>query len=726
MLLLALLLLIVHAHTLPLVAEQWLESLELTQLDALHLPTSRISVIKICERHEFIYYGLDNGQVAVSKFGYEAGGHYFHSPFYIRATADKKANIIDVIPIVGECMIVSYESDSKYHAVFIESNYSQSNEEGVSINPLIVDSIDPITLHYNEQRDEMLIFHYNQGEIIRLQIKNMKYSQMRTKEISLNIPVNIDADDQLFCTKTKRDSYILSTNRGEKIVYEMDKLYRFEQIYFGSSSSPKSSALRSVCFYSPSIGFITASAIFNRHKNETLSSIPTNWIEDKLNEYKIYAKSVEAATMIQVGMDLGALLIINDHKSKQLFYLGGTLPNNEPMFNTNMRKLLMAKVRPHAGYTSVKPELMQCHSKRLYVGLLCYINGKSCNIIKKLGSGADGDVFLSKCNSNGADVALKQFTSQSSFNREVKLLSLLKKCAYSTHVVDVYPQSNIQSLTFIVVMEFVRGGDLRNFMSSSGHKSVESDLPIAVLRRYLMDLSEPLAILNNNHNFMHTDVKPENILVSVGIQYSDDEPNIDFILADMSVSMSYDQFQKGAYAGSVLLFCVIACVKCHTIGTAKWFSPEMAAAAYRGVHKMKSKECVDGYGLALVGIHLYSSLCTPKGHTDPLCALANKYKNYLELFEAEYRRNRLRAYERLFEMRSTATAQAKEELNKMADHAQASDGYKRAAKLLNSVSSFLIRSPVSTERYPFVLSEPSLCISWSRFKRQVMDSKFTY
>ena len=47
---------------------------------------------------------------------------------------------------------------------------------------------------------------------------------------------------------------------------------------------------------------------------------------------------------------------------------------------------------------------------------------------------------------------------------------------------------------------------------------------------------------------MCTDVKPENILVSLG-SYPDNEPNIDFILADMSVSMSYSHFNEGRYAG---------------------------------------------------------------------------------------------------------------------------------------------------------------------------------
>ena len=84
------------------------------------------------------------------------------------------------------------------------------------------------------------------------------------------------------------------------------------------------------------------------------------------------------------------------------------------------------------------------------------------------------------------------------------------------------------------------------------HESVASELPIAILRKFLLDLSSPLSILNDQLHFMHCDVKPENILVSTGIEYPDRDPNIDFILADMSVSLSYDDFNKGHYSGTRL------------------------------------------------------------------------------------------------------------------------------------------------------------------------------
>merc|ERR1712129_9722 len=117
-------------------------------------------------------------------------------------------------------------------------------------------------------------------------------------------------------------------------------------------------------------------------------------------------------------------------------------------------------------------------------------------------------------------------------------------------------------------------------------------------------------------------------------------------------------------------------------------------------------------------------LCAPKGHSDPLCVLANKYKQYMNIFDREYRRNKLKAYERLFETRSVATAQAKDELNKMAKHAQASVGYKKAAKLLNIMSTFLVRNPLTTNAYSYLMSGPNMCMSWNSLQQQIMDVRF--
>ena len=315
--------------------------------------------------------------------------------------------------------------------------------------------------------------------------------------------------------------------------------------------------------------------------------------------------------------------------------VGGVVPNQTPLQQRrevirNDQQLRRRSRTPAAGIVPPRRpgsreyplEPLQCWKRKLGPGIECYINKYRYDVTRKLGFGSDGDVYIAKqyLRDKVRDVALKQFTKKTSFERETRMLIALKECPYATHLLDMSPITDDYGITaayFVIVMDYVAGGDLRKFMLQP-HQSVKSDLPIAILRRYLLDLSEPLSIMNDNLNFMHTDIKPENILVflpKVGEEYPDDEPNIDFILADMSVSLTYEQFTAGSYAG-----------------TAYWFSPEMASAAYAHRHKMKSKECVDGYGLALVGIHLYGSLCAPKGHTDPLCNLAHKFDQAMTRF----------------------------------------------------------------------------------------------
>ena len=70
------------------------------------------------------------------------------------------------------------------------------------------------------------------------------------------------------------------------------------------------------------------------------------------------------------------------------------------------------------------------------------------------------------------------------------------------------------------------------------------------------------------------------------------------------------------------------------------------------------------------------------------------------------------AYDKLFQARSDATQTALTQLTQQALHPQATAGYKRAAELLRIVSSFLMRHPETTNRYPYIFSGPSSCTDW--------------
>ena len=62
----------------------------------------------------------------------------------------------------------------------------------------------------------------------------------------------------------------------------------------------------------------------------------------------------------------------------------------------------------------------------------------------------------------------------------------------------------------------------------------------------------------------------------------------------------------------------------------------MTAARALEFYRMRSKECVDGYGLVLVGMQLYESLCTAKSHVDQLCKLARTFKRLSDEFQKNY------------------------------------------------------------------------------------------
>ena len=85
--------------------------------------------------------------------------------------------------------------------------------------------------------------------------------------------------------------------------------------------------------------------------------------------------------------------------------------------------------------------------------------------------------------------------------------------------------------------------------------------------------------------------------------------------------------------------------------------------------------------------------------------------------------NKLRAYNILFQTRSETTSSALELLNKQAIHPQASVGYVKAWKLVEILSSFLIRYPDHAKTYPYVSSAPFSCTNWPSFRQRILAAK---
>ena len=64
-----------------------------------------------------------------------------------------------------------------------------------------------------------------------------------------------------------------------------------------------------------------------------------------------------------------------------------------------------------------------------------------------------------------------------------------------------------------------------------------------------MDVSYPLSYFNEKLQWIHTDVKPENILV----EFEGSVPN--FYLADLSCSLTVKEYKQNTIAGTAVWVC---------------------------------------------------------------------------------------------------------------------------------------------------------------------------
>jgi serine/threonine protein kinase len=169
-------------------------------------------------------------------------------------------------------------------------------------------------------------------------------------------------------------------------------------------------------------------------------------------------------------------------------------------------------------------------------------------IVKKLGEGGMGAVFQARDTETGSDVALKVLAAGFLSNRDAlrrfeKEARLLEE-AKSPHVANLLDIGS-EGETRYLVMEFVRGGDLRNWMKTKEEVSEASSLEI------VGDLCKAL-VTAHAKTLVHRDIKPENILLDMELDA--DHPVVkltDFGLArHVDQSESLKLTQTGALLGT--------------------------------------------------------------------------------------------------------------------------------------------------------------------------------
>jgi serine/threonine protein kinase len=131
-------------------------------------------------------------------------------------------------------------------------------------------------------------------------------------------------------------------------------------------------------------------------------------------------------------------------------------------------------------------------------------------IVRKLGEGGMGAVFLARDTATGEQVALKVLSEAclkqpGAFERFEKEARLLEE-AHNPHIANMLDLGSDGDTRFLV-MEFVDGCDLRRWLNNRGQLDETTALDI------VSDLCRALSSIHSR-GMVHRDIKPENVLLS--------------------------------------------------------------------------------------------------------------------------------------------------------------------------------------------------------------------
>ena len=135
-------------------------------------------------------------------------------------------------------------------------------------------------------------------------------------------------------------------------------------------------------------------------------------------------------------------------------------------------------------------------------------------VVNKLGEGATSEVYLCHDPFANRDVAIKVVFSDSLVDDENR--KLFKKLFITEaslagrldhpHIVQIFDAVVDEGLSY-VVMEYVAGGSLRDYLKSKGGK-----LPVAEAVEWVKGVARGLAYAHRK-GLVHRDIKPGNILL---------------------------------------------------------------------------------------------------------------------------------------------------------------------------------------------------------------------
>jgi serine/threonine-protein kinase len=130
--------------------------------------------------------------------------------------------------------------------------------------------------------------------------------------------------------------------------------------------------------------------------------------------------------------------------------------------------------------------------------------GERYEIEKKLGTGGCGSVYRCADTRSGETVAVKVLDNPADSRRFLRESRVMSKASSSRHVVNLLRTGRHERMLPFIVMEFVDGGSLREYLDRQGSLGAQEAAWIAV---------QALRGLRSCHS-VHRDLKPENLLLT--------------------------------------------------------------------------------------------------------------------------------------------------------------------------------------------------------------------
>ena len=131
-------------------------------------------------------------------------------------------------------------------------------------------------------------------------------------------------------------------------------------------------------------------------------------------------------------------------------------------------------------------------------------------ILEKIGSGGMADVYKAMCHTLNRLVAIKvlkdEFSSNESFVNRFKLEAQAAARLTHPNIVNVFDVVDEGDIHYIV-MELIEGITLKSYIAKKGRLEAKETIGIAIQMAQGMSAA-------HQHNIIHRDIKPQNIIVS--------------------------------------------------------------------------------------------------------------------------------------------------------------------------------------------------------------------